>query len=64
MNTDPRCVLIVLLALSRRAIVVVEQPASSLMDRHPRWRWLVDTVHVMYQVKPSAYDAKHQHATT
>ena len=35
-----RCVLLILILHARGALVLVEQPLSSLMFRHPRWIWL------------------------
>lgn len=39
-----RLVLCALLAMSKNAVWVVEQPARSLLCRHPRFEWLLNCV--------------------
>ena len=39
-----RCVLLILLILSKHGAWVLEQPQGSLLSEHPRWQWLCNRV--------------------
>ena len=39
-----RCVLLILLILSKHGAWVLEQPEGSLLTEHPRWQWLCNRI--------------------
>ena len=41
---EPRLTLVCLLIMAKHCYFVLEQPASSLLARHPRWEWFCNRI--------------------
>ena len=45
-----RCALLIVLACSMGSRVILEQPFGSIIDKHPRFKWLVQTIYVLFLI--------------